>query len=267
MIALLLLLAGTADAACARRVPVPEWVAQMEAAEAAYAGLDVDGYGNAMDEAALVLPCLDAPVEPAQAARWHRLQGLRLFLARDRDRAVRAFGAARALDPGYTFPEVLIPAGHPARSDYATMDVSAPRDERVPEPFEGELRFDGTAGVMRPADRPTVAQRLDGGGTVAATAWLEPGEPLFPYEGRPVPAPRRFDPRFAVGAGAGAAAIGSGVLYLAAARDAARFDTYDANRSQGELDELRGRANGQVIASTALGALALAGVATLVVVW
>lgn len=258
---------SAAQAACDRRVDVAAWAGHLADAERAYAALDVDAYGRAMDEAVIELPCLAGPVDPALAARWHRLQGLRLFLAKQRPRAVAAFGAARALDPGYTFAEDLVPAGHPIRVDYGAMDLASLRNERVGEPLSGELRFDGMPGVLRPADRPTVVQVLGPDGVVASTAWIEPADPMPAYVARPPPRARRVDPRVAVGAGTGAAAIGAGVLYVAGARDAERFAAYDAFRSQGELDALRAQANGQVVASAALGVLAIAGAATLVVVW
>lgn len=267
LVALLSLTAPARAAECARRPPAAEIAGALDAAEAAYGALDVDAYARAMDEAALALPCLGEPVAPALAARYHRMQGLRLFLEKDREAAVATFGAARALEPDYAFPEALVPAGHPVRADYAAMDVAARRDERVPEPLEGELRFDGTAGTMRPADRPTVVQLLAPTGDVTASAWVRAGDPLPAYAGKPLPDPdRRRAARIAVGAGAGAAALGSVALYAVGAGAAARFAEDDPNASLDELDALRAQANGAVAGSAVLGLLA-AGGAALVVAW
>ena len=47
-----------------------ELMATLERASSAWAELDIDGYGAALDEALVILPCLPEPIQPATAAPY-----------------------------------------------------------------------------------------------------------------------------------------------------------------------------------------------------
>jgi hypothetical protein len=61
--------------------------AQLVASEAAYKGVDVPRFEDAMDEGSLMLTCVADDVPPSVAARYHRLRGIRAFLKRDTEAA------------------------------------------------------------------------------------------------------------------------------------------------------------------------------------
>ncbi|MFH1464000.1 MAG: hypothetical protein ABIO70_06425 [Pseudomonadota bacterium] len=250
---LVLLLLGTAWAGCPAPVPVSELVISLELAEAAQADADLTGLHSSTDRAQQQLACLGEPVTRAMAARFQRTMGLRLLLDREMDQARRAFAAARFIEPGYRFPETLVPQGNPVHDEYQSFPVDNPALEVVPAPQRGHLAFDGREGLQRPASWPTVVQLFDEQGAVLASAWLWPGEPLPTYAPRPEaeplvapPAPHR--PPLALLAGAGASAVAS-VTLLALSRHAAATWADPATHGQEDLDRLRGQANGLLLAS------------------
>lgn len=255
--------------AAAQSCPAPSSIsdiqARLDAAEAGYSGLDVAGYTQAMDEAAIMLPCLDEPVTTELVARYHRLQGLRLFVEKARDQAVLAFAAARALDPQYEFPDELVPPGHALRTDYVAADPQSVHLRRVPEPVEGEIAFDTLAGTREPLDRPVLVQVFDGEGHVVATRYVLPGDPLPPYEGIPV----RYwykQPRTWIAAGSGLALAASAGFYLAARSSRTKFDELDSERTLDELETLRRSTNTSFIVSGATAGLAALGVTAVVAI-
>lgn len=191
----------------------------LSAAEKAYAGLDEDGFFAAASQASTLLGCVSEPISPTLAARFHRVQGIAAFARKDRETAVLDFGAARAADPDYTFPETLVPPGNKMLQDYVALDLSLVTRTRVPAPATGALTFDGRTSLERPELVPTIAQFLDSDGRPTLTIWLRPNDPM------PVYTPRTTQKKSGKGrtlagvglqvAGVGLAAWGSNAFYAA----------------------------------------------------
>jgi hypothetical protein len=210
-IAPLLLLSLSAHAQdCAVSSTSAELVETLQSAEAAWQSADEKGFLSKMEEAVIQLPCVNDPLEPALAARYHRDLGLWLWVSKQPERAQEAFGAAKRVDPGAGLPKELAPKGHPVRKMF---DASEPADAAaaVPPPVEGKVLFDGSEGE-RPTQVNTVFQ-LEAEGLATLTSYLRPGTALPEYE--VYVAPPETGPKgwhFAVGAGALAAASGGLLL-------------------------------------------------------
>ncbi len=162
---------------------------RLEAAEGAFADRDRDGVFQHSQAAVDLLPCIEEPFRAPDAARYHRVQGLRHYLAADEEGASAYFAAARFAQPDYKLPTSLVPSGHPAQQLYAGADSFAVATEAVAAPL-GTVTFDGRSTLERPATRPTIVQVLDADGAVLLTDVLEPGEAMPSYETAPsVPDP------------------------------------------------------------------------------
>jgi hypothetical protein len=196
-------------------------------------------------------------------ARIHRLQGLRYFVLREPEKAITAFGAARSIEPSYRFPESLVPAGNPVLADYGAIDVTAERPTAVVSPATGHIQFDGRPGTSRPSLFPTIFQRFDDQGVVVDSKYLWPADALPTYDVaksgaaaivEPGTAPRRGAawPWFA---GAGAAALASGLMYGLAVEAAGTYR--DPRTGYDDLDGLRREANGLSIGAIAAGGVAV----------
>ncbi|MFZ5482152.1 MAG: hypothetical protein ACOZNI_35655 [Myxococcota bacterium] len=246
--------------AFAEECPAPAPLAQLEgrlaAAEAAWSDLDDAAFARVMDEAAIALPCVRERVSPALAARYHRLVGLRLFAAREDARAAGAFAAARAADPGYTFPASLVPEGNAARDLYGRLPLDA-GGAQVPPPKTGTLLFDGVAGDVRPAGRPSIVQVLDARDEVLATAWVGPADAMPPYDAAPMPTTRleggrKLGPaRVALLGGAAVSVGGAGAMYALALAEKASLDN-PPDSWEGSPDghyAAQARANGLAVGS------------------
>ena len=141
-----------------------------------------------------MLPCVEEPFTAPDAARYHRVEGLRFYLAADEDQARTYFAAARFAQPDYKLPTSLVPAGHPAQQLYDGADSFTTATEVVAAPLGG-LTFDGRASLDRPATRPTIVQVLNEGGGVVVTALLEPGDPMPTYEEAPAEESKPVEPK------------------------------------------------------------------------
>ena len=73
--------------------------ATLDSVTAAFSRMDVEGFYASRDEARKSLPCLDAPLAPALAGAYHRMEALNAFLGRDTPGATASFRAAVASDP------------------------------------------------------------------------------------------------------------------------------------------------------------------------
>ncbi|MDP6931498.1 MAG: hypothetical protein QGG40_01220 [Myxococcota bacterium] len=254
---------------CPEPVAVAEIEVRLQAAEQAYTDLDVEGFNLALDESVLMLPCLDQAVPPRFAARMHRDLALRFFVGRETEKASQALAASRAADPGSTFPEALVPTSHSIQTLWGTVVSSY---ERVPEPEQGQLIFDGVPGVERPGTRPTIVQLQAEDGSIVVSAYLVPENPLPPYRVRlptelavaeptvaePVAAGRRrVGPGALLWTGAAAGAASSVVLYALASGSAATFEEYHAGWTTADLQAQRRQTNSLVAGAMGVGVLAL----------
>lgn len=251
-------------------VALVDLAAKVDAAELAYATFEVERFSTSMDEAALMLPCLTAPVTPAVSAHYLRMLGMQYVIARSGPRADEAFAAARALDPTYTFPESLVPVGHPIRTHYVAIDPASLHGAPIAPARTGSLLFNGAPisklGPERPG-WPALTQVMDDSATVTTTALVFPADSLPAYDAAPVAVISTSDaarrPSHAsrpLAIGGAVAAVGAGVLYAVATGAAASFRSdYDPNDSEEAMLDRRDRVNGLVIASAGVGVLAVAG--------
>lgn len=262
---LMLALVSSASAAdCLSKSTVEQITAKFDAAEKAYADFEVDLFASSLDEVAIMLPCFDAPMTPELAARYHRMRGLRLFIERDSARAQQAFAAARAIDPAYEFPTTLIPPTHSIRTQYSAIDVANPAKSPAPTPVEGHLSFDGTQTLDRPTDWPTIVQVYNGGSELQATAYVFPTDPLPAYKAiapvvsKAVAVRKPVSPKVIFAIGAGAAAVGAGVLYVMAESSEREFFAYDESYTTSDLEAMQANTNGLTYGAIGAGVLALA---------
>ena len=94
-------------------------------------------------------------------------------------------------------------------------------------PEAGELRVDGARATTRPGDRPAIVQYIGADGAVWWTLQADAADvlPAYPEVQEGEEWKLKFNPAWAVAAGAGAAAITSLVLYQGAVRaETAFFD-------------------------------------------
>ena len=177
--------AQLAHAACLTNSSGAELDERLLAAEAAYADLDPQAFGRALDDASLLLPCLSDVLSPAMSAQYHRLRGLRYYATGEQESALHALQAARTLEPGYVFPDELLPPDHALRRTFETLPTTESRTERPPQPAAADLVFDGVPGPRRPVERATLVQLVDPDGAVSQTAWVPPDAELPTYRARP----------------------------------------------------------------------------------
>ena len=250
-----------------------------ERAETAFGATRVAEFQAAIQELDVLVPCLMEPVDPELAALVHRMMGLGSFIERDQDRAREAFAAARVLQPDFSWPETLIPWGHPLLGLYQANPIDGGTFQTVPTPAAGWVYMDGRPSEPRPLEWPAILQVSDAEGAIQLSAYLWPDQPLPDYgvepvtELLPVPVPSadlqpgipvtvaatsttvRTGPRRWMLVTAGGAVAASGVLYALAARS---NDTYwDPNTPYAELDAARSRTNGLVLASAGVAGVAL----------
>lgn len=266
---MLFLLLQAAEA-CDQPVDTAELQAVMEQAEAAYGALDLAGFTSATDQLRAELPCLSDPIARPVAAHLHRMQGLRAFVDQESEHAKLAFAAARAIQPSYRFPETFIPTGNPVLVVYDAVPLTMGTTDTAPAlADDGYWGFDGRSSDQRPENWPTVAQRFDGSGGVADTAYLWPGDPLPLPDGAlaPVPPPLPTpDPASTpapassggspvlLGAAASTALV-AGVVYYAAWRANRNF--YAEGISDAEIQDHYGKARKRTALAGGVGAVSL----------
>ncbi len=245
-----LLLVASAFADCS--ASTADLTLTLEDAEAAFASLDIVAFRAATDRANADVRCLTEVAPRPMVARLHRLQGLRWWADGDLARARASFSAALAIEPAFSFPEALVPAGHPVLAEFEASAALADSTVAVPAPAGAALWFDGRSQDARPEARATLAQLVADEGAVRASALLWPGEPLFPYA---VEERRPKGPNLPLAVGAGVSLTASAVcLGLAAAN----YDTFhDPSTPAGELPGLQNTTNTLYVSGLGAGVLAL----------
>jgi hypothetical protein len=271
------LVAPRAAADCGEPVSTAELLTMLEQAEWAYGQADLPGFSQASEQLRVELPCASEQLPRNIAARVHRAVGLRGFVERDPDVSTRAFAAARAIEPNYSFPSSMVPDGNPVLADYNAVPTEAGQHRDVLPPADGGLVFDGRPGISRPLSWPSIVQFVASTGEVTDTLYLWPDQSLPVYEvaterPEPIPEPGAAPPRgpavsLPLLAVAGGCALASGGLYLASR--SAHADFYDPGAELGELEAIRARHNALVWASRggAAGAVLAGAGAVLVVRW
>ncbi len=136
-------------------------------AERAFSALDIEGFQSSMDQAVFWVPCLSDPIPAENAAQFHRLQGLRQFVAGEETEAQASFRSARSAQPDYAFPAAVVPQGH------AILDIyegAAPSQrEPAPLPKDAELWIDGQQTQFWDPNSPLVMQLLAEGTVLSTT--------------------------------------------------------------------------------------------------
>jgi hypothetical protein len=259
----LLTASRSAFATCASPSTNSELIELIDAAQLSFAKLDVEVFEQQTARAREVLECLGEPVSRTNAASWHRLQGLALFLGRESTAARRSFAAARAIEPEYTFPSDLVPVGNPILEDYAALDPAQGPFELVVAPKVGSVRLDGSGSPNRSKGRPVIYQYVDGRGAVADTRLLEGEDPLPPPPGgvsEPTDKPEKPErekgggPNVPMLVGAGVGALVAGGLY---AGSAVTRSSYEKAEDFDSLKSLRSTTNTLAVGSGVVGALAI----------
>lgn len=244
----------------------------LDRAETALTDLDIEGFQRNVRDAEALLPCVGTRLSSPVIADFHRFWALRAFGVRD-PLARQAFAAARSLEPGYRFPETLIPSGNPVLQEYIAVDPGASSTERVDAPADGVLLFDGRSTLERPIDRPVVVQLATDLG-VNFTAYVLPDMPLPTYvalreapPGTP-PSVARGSPRIPLLVGTSAAAVLTGTLYGVALAGQARYKDLDRDPVPDvALPGLRARTNALVVASAATATATVGAGVALALAW
>lgn len=239
--------ASVAYADCSMRTSAAELAAALDAAEQAYATLDVPAFTRASTEVDFVVPCLEEPVTPPLAAQLHRLRGLGRFADDAPDAALSSLEAARVLAPDYVFPTDILPEGFELREAYEALPTAAGPSTRLPRPRRGELHLDGTVGRLRPTERPVLFQHVTDDGVT--TRYLEPGEapPFYPGVNKR---------RTAWLVGAGVTALAAGTLYGLSWTSRADLEDVDSSWTNDDLDAVRSRTAGLFWGGVGLGVAA-----------
>jgi hypothetical protein len=175
------LLLGTAAQAapCETATTEADVQAGIDAGLAAFSAMEPDAMAVAETQTLQAVSCLGAVLPPPAAARVHGLVGMAAFVAQDADRELSALAAARAVDPGFTWPEETVPAGHALRKDLAAAATPAPG-----QPLELDKGLtawsDGVEATVVPPGRPALLQVGASTDDLSASAWRMPGDPLPP---------------------------------------------------------------------------------------
>lgn len=263
MLLTLLSLAWGAD--CPQPAASTDLTASIAEAEATIARLDIAAFKEATDRLDALLPCLEDPVTRNVAASVHRFKGIRAFADRDLEAATVMFRAGRVLEPGFAFPDDLIPPGNPIRTAYEQVDYGEPKFETLPTPDGGGyVQLDGRSTNQRPLTWATLFQRFDGSGALADTAYLLPDtpSPAYPVQVGEVPVVVPYDdpvivdkkPVALLGATIGGA-VATGLLYGGSGLARARFD--NRNTPDDQLDGAADATNALFIASAITGTATL----------
>jgi hypothetical protein len=242
--------------------------ADLDAAEQSFGAMSLDGFSSAVMTFNSDLVCASEAVPPDLAARAHRVEGLRAFVANDTVAATRAFSAAQAIDPGYRFPDAIVPPGHQVVQLYGAAALGATARAPVAAPARGRLLIDGQPAGDRPTDWPATAQLVAPNGSVTTSAYLRPGDALFAYEVGTAKAasvatrpgtPRKSHASVPLAILGGVALVGAGAAWGLAYDAHNDFDeaNADATTSYDRLKELQARTNDRWWVS--MGALGVAG--------
>lgn len=168
------------DATCPEEPVTVETIAALSAeATEAFAQTDRERFDAVYADLKVQIPCLEAIMEPPEAAVVHRLQGYRAFVGGDDPAALRSLQVALALDPDTALPEAIAPVGGPLHQLYERGRES-PEVARVGfgEP-EGMVAFvDGRPSARRPISAPAFIQLQTDAGEVHWSAYLTPADPL-----------------------------------------------------------------------------------------
>lgn len=180
-VAFLLWSASARAANCPETYAIEQLNAMLDSSESAYRNLD-DNYPAIAQKVVDALPCMADLIPRETAARLHREVGLQQMMAKQETKAQQAFAAARTIQSYYSFPEDLVPPGHPVRTAYEAISIDAPKSTSIPSPSGASVRLDGDISLSRPTDWPVLFQMIDPTGKVVDTEYLWPETPTPAYQ-------------------------------------------------------------------------------------
>jgi hypothetical protein len=286
-----------AHATCALPTTARDIATAVNDVDQAFVAMDINTFNEAEARATSGIECLEEALTPYDAAGVHRSTALRAFIVRDTDAARTSYATALAAQPNFNLPIAIAPEGNSLHQLYAeARELSEEKPDRIAleVPRGTVLLVDGRRVQMRPLNRPAVIQLVDLQGTVLWSRYVpERGiEPDFSEfegaipdvassqppvsEGRisPKPEPRtsfRIEsqtrtPRGVTRppaststrklvAGAAGATVVAAVFYATALSTASTY--HNTQTPYKDLDTLRSRTNGLVVASGAIGAVGL----------
>lgn len=186
MTSIALMLTSFAYAACDGDVSNADLKNHLTAAQSAYEQLDLARFRSNRDAAMNGVPCMIEPLTPTIAADLHRLEGLIAFSDRDTSLAESSFAAARDLEPEYSFPATMVPAGNPILIHYGAVNLAKVPMLPVVPPAEGMVWLNGEPATGRREGLPLFFQRTDPEGTVTTSQLLPPGATLPTYPKAPI---------------------------------------------------------------------------------
>ncbi len=254
---------GAVEAACDRE-GLPPLLEDLRQAEQAHTQLDVPRLQAEAGEALEAAACLDRVVPRLAAARLHRVVGLDAFTLQERDRATRAFAAARSTDPEFDYPLSQIPEGHPLRRYYSALPLDAGTTAEVTLLEGRELYIDGQLSTVRPLSWPAVAQVVDAEGEVLETLYLWPddalpetfiGVPSLTYDEAAVEPESDVSGRRVLRRVALVTALAAGAAYGGSRLSA--WSYWNGDHPDEDLDRLYLATNGMLVGSAAFGVVAV----------
>jgi hypothetical protein len=232
---------------------------RLTAAQKALRALDSDGFSLAMQEVALMVPCLNERPTPELVAEIHRMHGIDLYTAGKQEHARLALRASRILGPQYRFPADLFPKGHALPDLWLSLSALQPAHVRAPVPKQSQVVFDGTVTRNRPSDRATVFQHLGKDGSVQTTRYLMPKDPLPSYPSIPRQRNRLIAASIATGAVAGAS-------YALAWQGRSQFMKSDPKQTKKDLNTTRNQVNTAFVTAGICTTLSATGIAAAILV-
>jgi hypothetical protein len=260
VIASLLVTSARADS-CAEATSARQIEELLDQAERAFTELHIETFIARTDEVRDRLPCLEEVPSQTLVARLHRNEGLRLFGERNVD-SVRAFAAARSLEPDFRFPADMVPADSPILADWSAMDLAAGWSVLLPEPEEGTVFVDGTASRVLPRAWPALVQLVDGSDAPQLSVYLRYSDQPPDYGVRNS---KRMAKRLPLLIVTGATALTAAAAYGGAWRTRSIWN--DPETDEARLPTLRSRTNALTGTSVAVGLLSVASGTLLVLTW
>lgn len=253
---LLFTTALAAPAGCDKSTTHAELSAALTSSESAMATMDLPTFLSASASARTALRCMSNTATPPEAARVARMEGLSAFIAKDIPAAERAFAAARAIEPTYTWPEGVAPEGGPLALSYSALPTTGATRNNVEVPTGLDLWVDGERVASRPASWPAIVQVTADGSTPLSSDWLRADAPVpFPAGSRVANKSKKVSvATVPLLVGAGASLLGAAATYGGAA---AVHADYMSSTDYREMETLKGTNQTLVYTSGGLAGLAL----------
>jgi hypothetical protein len=256
------LLTANAQATCPAGADGPGDHAR--AALAAYEQLEVERFRALVQRAHDAVPCLEAPIDPDDAAQLHLAMALEAWTERDEERVVEALRGLLSLEPSYQPSVVIAPEGGGLATAFEAARAAGPGST---DPMIGlELWVDGRSAPTLPRERAALVQWTATDRLESRYTWPEDPSAELRRASRQVGAPLPSGSHRSRGLAIAAGATGL-VALLAAGQANDAWDAFHATDSWDEAQRHYTRNRVFAVGSgiTGVGALGLA--AGAVVVW